>query len=83
MNIKKSKYRVVEVLGFNGLPYSDYNRQQPNRRDIWFFFTIVGEDFRFSFRSCCHLDQRFSESVVEKGLGDEIIQACINWLLEN
>ena len=74
---------VKEVKGFNGLPYSDYNRKTPNRRDIWLFY-IVWNDFTFGLTSSCHLDERdLVRKEHSKNLTDAIVNLIAQWLREN
>ena len=84
---KKYQPRLKEVLGYNGLPYSDYNRHRQNRRDIWFFhveYCTSGDDYFIGYRSYCNLDEYVNTRVEHSAImGDATINLLAQWLQEN
>ena len=83
MSKNKDYVRFVEVFGFNGLPYRDYNSQVKSAREIYLFLIQIN-DFHLAVNSRCYLEEK-ELTVLEHStiLGDEIIQLCTNWLRTN
>lgn len=75
--------RIKEVFGFNGAPYSDYNRHTPNRREVYLFVIIV-DGYVWAYASCCHLDEKHLPRVEHSGVITEAeIYLLTQWLREN
>lgn len=80
--MKETLY-VKEVLGFNGMPYSDYNRYRSNRREVWLFY-LMWNDSLWGLTSCCHLDEKHLPRVEHSyAMTDEIIELLTEWLRKN
>lgn len=80
--MSKSLY-VKEVNGFNGLPYSDYNRNRSSSREIWLFY-LMWNDSIWGLTSRCHLDEKHLPRVEHShNMTDEMVDLLSQWLLKN